>query len=200
MRNDRSIRPKGGLQSHSRPKLVSSAQKLLVQGGRAWVCDRLVKCTRTISCGATARHWHRSKSAPRLNAHPMRKRVSLSDTGDGRDDSIGCNSDIVMCLVSCRSRNYLTNPIPDISSFAPTASQGLRSIEDRDAESTVFEQLFSSGKHEALKDPLLNALWRCVRLIRWVCGVSFALLLITFLVFRSDSNHLWDFLVDLGRY
>ena len=72
--------------------------------------------------------------------------------------------------------------------------------EDRDAESTAFEQFFSSGKHETLKDPRLNALWRRVRLIGWMCCVSLALLLITFVVFRADPDRVWDFLVDLARY
>ena len=72
--------------------------------------------------------------------------------------------------------------------------------EDRGAESTAFEQLYSSGKHETPKDPQLNALRRRESLIWRACGVSFALLLITFLVFRTDPSHVWDFLVDLGHY
>ena len=72
--------------------------------------------------------------------------------------------------------------------------------EDRDAESKAFADFFSSGKHETLKDPRLNALWRRVRLIGWMCCVSLALLLITFVVFRADPDHVWDFLVDLARY
>src|SRR5476651_2169645 len=58
--------------------------------------------------------------------------------------------------------------------------------EDRDTESTAFEQFFSSGKHETLRDPQLNALRRRESLIWRACGVSFVLLLITFLVFRAD--------------
>jgi len=72
--------------------------------------------------------------------------------------------------------------------------------EDRDQESTAFEQFFSSGKHETLKDPQLIALRRRESLIWWGSGVSFVLLLITFLVFRADPNHVWDFLIDLARY
>jgi hypothetical protein len=72
--------------------------------------------------------------------------------------------------------------------------------DDRQAASTAFEQFFSSGKYETLKDPQLNALWRRVRFIRWVSGVSFALLLITFLVFRAVPDFLWDLLVNFGRY
>src|SRR5450755_3668830 len=52
--------------------------------------------------------------------------------------------------------------------------------EDCDAENTAFEQFFSSGKHETLKDPQLSALRRRESLIWRSCGVSFALLLITF--------------------
>ncbi len=69
-----------------------------------------------------------------------------------------------------------------------------------DGSSVAFEQFFSSGNHQILKDRHLDALWRRVRLIRWVCGVSFALLLITFLLFRADPNGVWAFLVDLSRY
>ena len=72
--------------------------------------------------------------------------------------------------------------------------------EDRDAESTAFEQFFPSGKHGTLKDPQVSALRRRESLIWRACGVSFALLLITFLVFRADSNGVWAFLVDLARY
>jgi hypothetical protein len=72
--------------------------------------------------------------------------------------------------------------------------------EDRDAESTAFEQFFSSGKHETLKDPQLIALRRRESLIWRSCGVNFALLLITFLVFRADPNGVCAFLVDLARY
>ena len=60
--------------------------------------------------------------------------------------------------------------------------------EDRDVESTAFEQFFSSGKHETLKDPQLSALRRREGLIWRACGVSFALLVITFLVFRADPT------------
>jgi hypothetical protein len=72
--------------------------------------------------------------------------------------------------------------------------------EDRDAESTAVEQFFSSGRHETLKDPQLSALRRRESLIWRSCGVSFALLLITFLVFRADPDGVWAFLVDLARY
>jgi hypothetical protein len=72
--------------------------------------------------------------------------------------------------------------------------------EDREAEGTAFADFFSSGKHETLKDPGLNALLRLKGLIWRACGVSFALLLITFLVFRAEPDHVWDFLVDLARY
>jgi hypothetical protein len=72
--------------------------------------------------------------------------------------------------------------------------------EDRDAEGTAFEQFFSSGKHETPNDPQLSALRRREGLIWRACGVSFALLLITFLVFRADPNGVWSFLVDLARY
>jgi hypothetical protein len=72
--------------------------------------------------------------------------------------------------------------------------------EDRDAESAAFEQLISAAKHQTLKDPQLNALRRRESLIWRACGVSFTLLLITFLVFRADPNHVWDFLIDLAHY
>lgn len=72
--------------------------------------------------------------------------------------------------------------------------------EDRDAESTAFEQFFSSGKHEALQDPQLSALRRRESLIWRASGVSFALLILTFLVFRTDPNGVWAFLVDLSRH
>jgi hypothetical protein len=72
--------------------------------------------------------------------------------------------------------------------------------EDRDAETTAFEQFISSGTSQVLKDPQLNALRRRESSIWWACGVSFALLLISFAVFRVDPSHVWDFLVDLGRY
>jgi hypothetical protein len=72
--------------------------------------------------------------------------------------------------------------------------------EDRDKESTAFEQFFSSSKHETLKDPQLIALRRRESLIWRGSGVSFALLLITFLVFRTDPNNVWNFLIELARY
>ena len=72
--------------------------------------------------------------------------------------------------------------------------------EDRDEESTEFAQFFSSGKHETLDDPQLNALRRRESLIWRACGASFALLLISFMAFRTDADHVWDFLVDLARY
>jgi len=69
-----------------------------------------------------------------------------------------------------------------------------------DGSSVAFEQFFSSGNHQALKDRHLDALWRRVRLIRWACGVSFGLMLITFLAFRADPNGVWAFVVDLAQY
>jgi hypothetical protein len=74
--------------------------------------------------------------------------------------------------------------------------------DDRPADDSnvAFEQFFSSGNHQALRDRHLDALWRRLRLIRRMCGVSFLLLLITFLVFRADPNGVWAFLVDLARY
>jgi hypothetical protein len=70
--------------------------------------------------------------------------------------------------------------------------------EDRDAEGTSFEKFFSLGKHESLKDPQLNALRQYENLIWRACGVSFATLLGTFLLFRADPSHVWDFLLDLA--
>jgi hypothetical protein len=72
--------------------------------------------------------------------------------------------------------------------------------EDRDEESTEFAQFFSREKHETLNDPQLNSLRRRESLIWRACGASFALLLISFMVFRTDPNHVWDFLVDLAHY
>ncbi|MGA8706676.1 MAG: hypothetical protein WB646_06760 [Steroidobacteraceae bacterium] len=72
--------------------------------------------------------------------------------------------------------------------------------EDRDAEDTVFAHLFSSRTHETLNDPRLNALVRLKGYIWLLCGVSLALLLSTFLIFRADPAHVWGFLVDLSRY
>jgi hypothetical protein len=72
--------------------------------------------------------------------------------------------------------------------------------EDRDAESAAFEQFFSSGKHVLLKDLRLSALRRRESLTWWACGVSFALLLLTFVVFRTDPNGVWAFLVDLASH
>jgi hypothetical protein len=72
--------------------------------------------------------------------------------------------------------------------------------EDRDAQSTAFADFFSSRKHVTLNDPRLNALLRLKSLIWRTCGVSFALLLSTFLVFRADPAHVWDFLRDLSHY
>jgi hypothetical protein len=72
--------------------------------------------------------------------------------------------------------------------------------EYREAESTAFEQFFCSGKHESLKDPQLSALRRRESSIWRACAVSFALLSITFLVFRADPNRVWDFLVDFAHY
>jgi hypothetical protein len=70
----------------------------------------------------------------------------------------------------------------------------------QDGSNVAYEHFFSSGSHQALKDRRLDVLWRRVRLIRWTCGVSFALLLITFVVFRADPNGVWAFLTDLARY
>jgi hypothetical protein len=72
--------------------------------------------------------------------------------------------------------------------------------EDREPESTAFEDFFSSRKHLTLNDPRLDALLRLKRFIWRASGVSFALLLLTFLVFRSDSARVWDFLIDLAHY
>jgi multisubunit Na+/H+ antiporter MnhB subunit len=46
----------------------------------------------------------------------------------------------------------------------------------------------------------VSTLRRRESLIWRACGVSFALLLITFLVFRADPSGVWAFLVDLARY
>jgi hypothetical protein len=72
--------------------------------------------------------------------------------------------------------------------------------EDRDAEDTAFADFISSRKHMTPNDPRLNSLLRLKSFIWRVCGVSFALLLATFLVFQADSAHVWDFLVDLAHY
>jgi hypothetical protein len=72
--------------------------------------------------------------------------------------------------------------------------------EDRDAQIAAFENFISSRKHLTPNDARLNALLRLKSLIWRVCGVCFALLLSTFLVFRADSAHVWDFLVDLAQY
>jgi hypothetical protein len=72
--------------------------------------------------------------------------------------------------------------------------------EDRDAESAAFDDFFASGNHEPLKDARLNELLRIESSILRGCLASLALLLITFLVFRDDPAHIWDFLVDLSRY
>jgi hypothetical protein len=72
--------------------------------------------------------------------------------------------------------------------------------EEADNSSAAFEQFFSSENYQALKDRQLNVWRRRVRLLRWISGVGFALLLITLLVFRADPSSLWDFLVDLARY
>jgi hypothetical protein len=69
-----------------------------------------------------------------------------------------------------------------------------------DGSNLAFQQIFSSENHQVLCDRHLDALWRRLRLTRWVCGVSFLLLLFTFLVSRADPNGVWAFLVDLGRY
>jgi hypothetical protein len=72
--------------------------------------------------------------------------------------------------------------------------------EDRDAEDTAFADFISSRKHMTPNDPRLNSLLRLKSFIWRVCGVSFALLLATFLVFQADSAHVWDFLVDIAHY
>ena len=70
--------------------------------------------------------------------------------------------------------------------------------DDRQSDNSlvVFDRLFYSGNYRALKDKQLDAMWRRVRLIRWVGGVGFTLLLITFLVFRADPAHIWEFLAS----
>jgi hypothetical protein len=72
--------------------------------------------------------------------------------------------------------------------------------EDRDAESAAFDEFFVSGNHETLEDSRLNVLLRIETSILRASAASLALLLITFLVFRADPAHIWDFLVDLSRY
>jgi len=72
--------------------------------------------------------------------------------------------------------------------------------EDRDAQSKAFADFFSTRKHVTLNNPRLNALLRLKSFIWRTCGVSFALLLCTFLVFRADPAHVWDFLRDLSHY
>jgi hypothetical protein len=71
--------------------------------------------------------------------------------------------------------------------------------EEADNSSAAFEQFFSSENYQALRDRQLNVWRKRVRLLRWISGVGFALLLITLLVFRADPSSLWDFLVDLAR-
>jgi hypothetical protein len=74
--------------------------------------------------------------------------------------------------------------------------------EDRQADdsSVAFEKFLSSGSHQELKDHQLNVLWQRVRLLRWLSGVGFALLLIALFVFRRDPGSLWVFFMDLGHY
>lgn len=72
--------------------------------------------------------------------------------------------------------------------------------EDRDAESAAFADFISYQRHVTPNDPRLNSLLRLKSFIWRACGVSLVLLLSTFLVFRADSAHIWDFLVDLARY
>jgi hypothetical protein len=72
--------------------------------------------------------------------------------------------------------------------------------EDRDAESTAFEDFFSSGRHEALNDLRLKALLRLNGVTLRACGLSLAFLIITFLAFRADPGHVWNFLLDLAHY
>ena len=72
--------------------------------------------------------------------------------------------------------------------------------EDRDGPSTAFEDFFSSRKHLTLNDSRLNALLRLKSSIWRTCGVSFVLLLTSFMVFRTDPAHVWDFLKDLSHY
>jgi hypothetical protein len=72
--------------------------------------------------------------------------------------------------------------------------------EDREAKSTAYEQFVSSRIHQMPNDPRLDALRRRESLIWRACGVTFALLLVSFAVFRADPGHVWEFLTDLGHY
>jgi hypothetical protein len=72
--------------------------------------------------------------------------------------------------------------------------------EDRDEQSTAFDDFLSSRKHVTPNDSRLNALLRLKSFVWRTCGVSFVLLLTTFLVFRADPAHVWDFLIDLSHY
>jgi len=72
--------------------------------------------------------------------------------------------------------------------------------EDRDADSSAFDELCASGNPETLHDPRLHTLRRRGNVLAWMCGASLALLLITFVVFRADPAHVGDFMLDLSRY
>jgi hypothetical protein len=78
--------------------------------------------------------------------------------------------------------------------ISPSASFIWREYWSEDCEvegsSAVIERFFSSGDYRTLKDQQLNAMWRRVRLIRWVSCVGFALLLITFMLFRTVPDWL----------
>jgi len=75
-----------------------------------------------------------------------------------------------------------------------------RDDQPEDGSSVAYEQFFSSGSHQALRDPHLDSLWRGVRFYRRFSGACLALLLLSFVVFRSDPGGVWAFLVDLARY
>jgi hypothetical protein len=160
-----------------------------------------------ISCGATVRRWRRRQSAPLWNPTKV--------GGESTQDTVTMSALGVIQISLCVSS------LAAAVIFLPVRYQiyrhlrrhhrkafdqfGIRSPsflwrEDRDAESTAFEDFFSSGNHETLKDPRLNALLRLESSLSRACGLSFALLLITFLVFQADAAHIWDFLVDLGHY
>jgi len=107
---------------------------------------------------------------------------------------------ILVPVVQYQIYRRLRRHHPEVFEQLAISSPSFLWREDRDAESTAFEQYFSSGKHETLNDPQLNALHRREGLIWRACGVSFALLILTLLLFRADPDGLWPFLVDLARH
>jgi hypothetical protein len=105
---------------------------------------------------------------------------------------------ILVPILRYQRYRHLRRQHPEVFDQMGISSPSFLWREDRDAESAAFEQFFSSRKHESLRDPQLNALRRREKLTWRACGLSFAFLLATFLVFRSDANHVWDFLIELA--